>query len=272
VVLLALLAPALDRAIYQAELAMCGVNQRTVASGMILYAFDHSRSYPYRYGLRTLEREGGPYSWRPTYLKHGFSGNIVDERPLYRNYMKINDVFNDPLAVAVDLENDVANGEVLATTGVWAGWAYRWDRASPQMRGLFRLGDRFVWDRLEFDVLASDIDVTFRTTRDEYQSSHPDHRGVLAPLAVENAPHPWWDHDYPGTGSAIPITISLWINFANRQRGPDDLNFAYQDGSVRLLTDVIWNEPDRQGARTAWVPGWGNRNQNSDEVLQLPIR
>ena len=52
VVLLALLAPAMDKAIYQAELAVCGAQQKAIASSSQGYAFDSRRSYPYRDGVR----------------------------------------------------------------------------------------------------------------------------------------------------------------------------------------------------------------------------
>src|ERR1041385_4304760 len=48
VILLALLVPSLDRAVYQAELAACAAQQRGVATGSITYAAHYSRSYPYR--------------------------------------------------------------------------------------------------------------------------------------------------------------------------------------------------------------------------------
>src|SRR5687767_12600186 len=51
-VLMALLAPAMDQAIYQAELAVCGANQRTTAGAVTLYAAGNKRSYPYRPGVR----------------------------------------------------------------------------------------------------------------------------------------------------------------------------------------------------------------------------
>ena len=47
VLLLALLTPAMDKAIYRAELLRCQTNQRGIASGVLLYAVDFKRSYPY---------------------------------------------------------------------------------------------------------------------------------------------------------------------------------------------------------------------------------
>src|ERR1041385_6035850 len=48
VVLLAVLAPALDRAVYQAELVRCATGQRGSATGVLGYAFDHNRRFPHR--------------------------------------------------------------------------------------------------------------------------------------------------------------------------------------------------------------------------------
>src|SRR5437870_3033494 len=48
VTLLALLSPALDRAIYQAEMAVCGARLRSVAGSALIYAPDFRRQYPYR--------------------------------------------------------------------------------------------------------------------------------------------------------------------------------------------------------------------------------
>src|SRR3970040_128099 len=48
VVLLALLTPALDKAIYQAELAVCATHLKTIANGAALYAGEYKRRWPYR--------------------------------------------------------------------------------------------------------------------------------------------------------------------------------------------------------------------------------
>ncbi len=46
VVMLALLAPALEKAIYQAELASCGANQRVILGALTTYAMENKRRYP----------------------------------------------------------------------------------------------------------------------------------------------------------------------------------------------------------------------------------
>src|ERR1041385_1165125 len=48
VVLLAMLTPALDQAIYQAELAKCMGNLKVIGTGAMVYAAGNRRHYPYR--------------------------------------------------------------------------------------------------------------------------------------------------------------------------------------------------------------------------------
>src|ERR1041385_9467428 len=48
VVLLALLTPAVDRAIYSAELAVCEGKLHTISSGLVLYAYGNKKWYPNR--------------------------------------------------------------------------------------------------------------------------------------------------------------------------------------------------------------------------------
>jgi prepilin-type N-terminal cleavage/methylation domain-containing protein len=48
VILLALLAPAMDKAIYEAEMVVCQANLRGVATGASMYTADQKRFYPHR--------------------------------------------------------------------------------------------------------------------------------------------------------------------------------------------------------------------------------
>ena len=61
VVLLSLLAPAMDQAIYQAELAVCGARQNATCKGLSVYAMDFKRSYPYRLVAQVSDRV---YPWQ----------------------------------------------------------------------------------------------------------------------------------------------------------------------------------------------------------------
>lgn len=76
VVLLSLLAPAMDTAIYQAELAVCGTSQRATAAGAIAYAMGSARRYPDRAGVR--ERA----AWNPAWIYNGNEAlNAAFNRP-----------------------------------------------------------------------------------------------------------------------------------------------------------------------------------------------
>ena len=59
VILLALLAPALDQAVYRAELTASAARLKAHASIASVYAMDHGRSYPHRVPVR----DGT--AWRP---------------------------------------------------------------------------------------------------------------------------------------------------------------------------------------------------------------
>jgi prepilin-type N-terminal cleavage/methylation domain-containing protein len=66
VLLLALLTPALDKAVYQAELTVCATRLRTIATGSVTYAFDYRRAYPHRPGVRD------DTAWAPAMIYNGF--------------------------------------------------------------------------------------------------------------------------------------------------------------------------------------------------------
>src|SRR5690349_21291603 len=84
VLLLALLAPALDRAIYQAELAVCGTHVKGIATGSTLYASSNRRAYATRIPANgeyaAVNLNYGPY----------------DVRKALKDYMAIK-MFVDPL-------------------------------------------------------------------------------------------------------------------------------------------------------------------------------
>src|ERR1044071_1358058 len=82
VILLSLMAPALDRAIYQAQLAVCGARVRTIAEGAILYTQNNKRDYP----DRPARRSNG--SNRPVDLYFGFNQlHNLDDRLVLSTFM-----------------------------------------------------------------------------------------------------------------------------------------------------------------------------------------
>src|SRR5687768_8800745 len=87
--LLALLMPGLDRAMYQAELAQCAGKLDAVGSGLVTGAMENRRQFPNR-----LVR------WHPINVNLPKSLAIGgDDRPAIRNYLRnsLNTMLNDPL-------------------------------------------------------------------------------------------------------------------------------------------------------------------------------
>src|ERR1041385_5328344 len=85
VVLLALLTPALDRAVYQAELASCGGRLKALGAGFALYAFNNGRRY-YSHDRYDAMRVADP---------DAYGG--VDLRVPYRGYIDAG-LYADPLS------------------------------------------------------------------------------------------------------------------------------------------------------------------------------
>ena len=234
VVLLALLAPAMDKAIYQAELAACGANLRAVATGAMVYAMGSKRSYPYRAGVR----EGTV--WAPYTVYNGnpqtnafFSGlgrqvdlTVYDDRPILRTFLSLNGHLNDPLSGKIDLEHVDVDSNTDAVLSLWFGWSY------PGQRGMHRLGDRWAYANASigadwsFDVLASDT--MYMNGVANVQGSHPDDLGTMI-----NRVHQNQDNGVPG---GFKFVKSYW--WSNTGRGLVDLNYALQDGSVERYSKV----------------------------------
>jgi len=230
VVLLALLAPAMDQAIYEAELTVCGAKLRGVAGSVQTYAMGSKRRYPYRLGVSNLAGE------RPIVV--AYNGNPVtgnkEDRPMFRTFLDINAMFNCPLVQEVDIDGSDNDTLAYASIALWFDWRYRF----PEEKGMYRLGDRFTWTAggqvNRFSVLASDWDQLFRGNPDQYGNSHPDKENVMT-----NEPRQDW-RGY-GAGGAFKATFSFWGS--RNRRGDVDNNFAYDDGSVRRFDDMKIVDP-----------------------------
>src|SRR5690349_1320087 len=101
-VLLALLTPALDKAVYQAELVRCAAQLRGVGQSVVTYAMDARRSYPYRVGAENpdwseanLLKDANPAS----------PGSNWDERPVLRQALNLGRLVC-PLTGKVDPDHD----------------------------------------------------------------------------------------------------------------------------------------------------------------------
>ena len=246
VVLLALLTPALDKAIYQAEVVRCMTNLKVAANGFITYASGNSRRYPDR-GLKDARNVWGVAAYMITDPTEGGNGGApgFDMRPMLRDLFSINKTLNDPLAKAVDLEwvAPVPDHYVFDTYNLYFGWTYKMPAGGP---GMMKLGDRWTYDNQRFNILACDFDF-YRNTGAQAAASHGDNH-FLVNQVFEYAVSPFGGH----------VTSSLWANGGTADRDPLDLNFAYDDGSVRRLDQVVYVPGAVDGSARGKVTGTVN--------------
>jgi prepilin-type N-terminal cleavage/methylation domain-containing protein len=236
VTLLALLTPALDRAIYQAELVVCAANKGALGTAVITYAHEHKRHYPYRQHL------ANEYSV-PLIINYTLFGSRMDDRPMLRPYVSINKLLNDPLSEEVELE--AAGPDVITYAGynLWFSMQYRpdqgfWDKVGPEprtTRGMFRLGDRWEWEDRNYgekpvrsNVMANDRYLP-HPKENAVHSSHPGDGWVN--LVKREEPY----------GIELKATISMWEHYNAPQAGAIDMNALFDDGSVRRYNDVKWD-------------------------------
>ncbi len=244
VILLALLTPALDKAIYQAELAACGSKLRAVGGGVLQYALDHARRYPHRPAI-----DAGDHV-RPDYLAVdavGTAGAVsFDDRPMIRRFIQLNPMLNCPLSKSVDLEVQDPGSQMFVYTNYALWFGFRFGKTSSPEAGMRRLGDRFAWAGNRFDVLADDSDSIEDTKW--VGTSHPDDEGKLGPEV--------WDHEL---NSIYYTTFSFWTNRNDVTRGRVDRNFVHSDGSVRRI-DGLWIDDERlvPVPDRSTLTGWGN--------------
>ena len=254
VVLLALLTPAMDQAVYQAELAVCASRQDAIASGLTTYAMAANRAYPYRPVLAE-----GVTLRRPELIA---AEEGADDRPNLRRALgnDLNKVLLDPLTPKVDLDHNFSPiVDTYSNYGLWSGMQWTTVRGG---KGLRRLGDRWEWNddsrgntsgKFGFTTLVSDFDLSYQRYDGSavVWTSHSDRdAAVLAPLRIQSR------SVLPaGTNGVRRIggVYSGWWSTTNHRRGPIDSNFAFTDGSVERFGDVEWDDEDM--ARTPYIQG-----------------
>lgn len=228
VVLLALLVPSLDKAVYQATLATCAAQQDGQVTGFQAYAVEFKRVYPYKQAVHVASS-----SWVMDQLSQALntpspSGNY-DYRPVIANYVNIK-MFVDPLAGDVDLSlNEPYNNgsTILSSYHQLEGFKFAFGG------GMTKIGGRLSFGGNRFSVLVADK-MHFNQGDNYAISSHGDKtlgRGVLAERRGEGAVN----------GLYGTYTYTHWnyigLDGANTH-GLLDMNYGMQDGSVRRVTDV----------------------------------
>lgn len=259
VILLALLTPALDKAIYQAEMAVCGARLKSIVTTVQLYAAGNKRHYPDRMA-------GSPGSLSP----HQLLGRVgtttaatwnADVRVAIRPYLSVNKSLNDPLCKAVNLDNESPMEDVIyASYDLWYGYQYTNDK-SAQPQGMYKMGDHWTW---KATADSTSVDERFNVVASDFVSedpawggdnSHPDHDGIATNDYRESGPNPWV---VTGVNPPVSVTYSWWMAGNNPGRGAVDANYAMQDGSVRRYNDIKWGQNPQIPDLAEDVPTFGD--------------
>lgn len=253
-VLLALLMPALDRAVYQAELATCAGKLKAVGSAVTIYAFDNRRRYPDRDLPPTRTGAGNPQYVTPKEIYRPV--NTFDMRPGVRGVLNINQMLQCPLTDdTIVLDPTPVDEWTQASYAMWWGWLYQ--DGEIRQAGLFKLGDRFAWAGSSYGVLVGDWDLY--AAADGVQSSHPDEWGVMDLHTVRRE-----------LAFGVPLTASIWGSVSTEPRGPVSLNHAMTDGSVQRFNGVErYRSPADHDPRMDGVPPYWKQPEPAKR-LQIP--
>jgi prepilin-type N-terminal cleavage/methylation domain-containing protein len=263
-VLLALLTPALDKAIYQAEFAVCAANQRSIGTNVLGYAYDNKRKYPVRPGVMvtsgTNTTIGVSAVWRPNALKGDGRAvtNFLDDRPAFKKFMSLKSLVC-PLSGKFDIdapETYQRDDCVFANYNLWFGW--RW---LPTLSGMFKIGDRWEWNDDKFNILVSDRDEYDVASPGYSDTSHPDEDRILNNRIYQG---------FKATGANAAVTAgtnfwaSSWVVGGTYKRGKMDMNFLFQDLSVICERRLAWDDQ-----RLAEVPLWARVNGDTTHGIRV---
>jgi prepilin-type N-terminal cleavage/methylation domain-containing protein len=253
VVLLALLSPALDRAVYEAEMAVCGSNQKSLGTGIFAYAMNNKRRYPYREHL---------VDWYsvPLIIKNTFYEKRYDDRPMLRPYISVTKTLSCPHLPQLDLEDQDPPTSIFATYNLWFGLRYRGDSflfdqalgTYDERPGLFKMGDRLHWyDNIKGEAIASNVLAASRYVVHKLGTitygSHPGESYYV--FTNTDAPY----------GISVRALVTYYQSDSNEGRGPVDLNALFDDGGVRRYNEVHWDtRDDAIEDRFYRVPAWNN--------------
>lgn len=240
VLLLSMLSPALSKSIYQAQLASCGATEKAALAGVVSYAMNFNKWYP-SHGLEGFGPTGkDPNAPRvfigPMTIYDSHDAQVrYDMRPSLNGYIPINQGLQCPLTEQIDLEVSPPDSAIEVPYMLMWGWRY-YIGDQPDV-GMARIGDALEWTEKRgasatvhrYNLLIADMDLAYP---EGISSSHPDDRRVLFPAKSENGAAYglfWWSARWV----AIPRNI---------KRGPLDLNFGFDDGSVQRLSGIgDWN-------------------------------
>jgi prepilin-type N-terminal cleavage/methylation domain-containing protein len=290
VVLLALLTPAMDQALYQAELAVCAAGQNATAKGVNIYAMDFKRSYPYR-RIVAQGQEDTSGNVVPWVLNFGSAGAAQgagrsdgsnDDRVPLKSYVDMK-LLVDPLCKKVDLAAPDSTIWIYSSYALWFGWNYKGHE------GMTKVGNRLTWaDTSDTPTITRQVNWLITDLDDVAPSlqwnigGHPDALGFLHNAAVESGGS---DNPNPlaqANNEISSVTASWWVWWQGWDRGEIDMNAAAADGSVTRYARVRSYDDERMG-RAPVTPGidypvsaYPTRDGGSASVpnrwLNIPVR
>ena len=210
-VLAAMLLPVLGKARRQATLTLCTNNLRQMGMAVMSYAGDQDSYYPRRRVRESPTRNG----------MNVIQNDLHDDRPPMRPYLGTDHttLFNCPLSYVVDVDLDANAPGVNIAASYNILWGSLIREHIPES-AMVRVGDRIQLGPNEFDILAGDLERMYYTANRAH-ASHPDASGLLTFRTV-----------------FAPDIGAHWRNESAAVRGPLDLQYLRDDGSVFRLNNV----------------------------------
>jgi prepilin-type N-terminal cleavage/methylation domain-containing protein len=252
--LLAMLSPALDQAIYQAQLATCAARINGHMHGATLYTMDYKRAYPSR------NFPAASHPWIVGLKNRTQTNQWFDVRPAIYPYVRPK-FFLDPLcSEKVDLEIGADEIQTTVASTYVAWWGIRYTNPTFGGKGALKLGQPFEFGRFpdtsndpatvvkeSYNVLVADQDWIGGVLT---VGSHPDYgRRPLMVAALE------WHNDpllagpegmAISMGAGYNFNMARWGQTAPFEGKPNvreliDANYGFNDGSVKRYNGVYYN-------------------------------
>jgi hypothetical protein len=282
-----MMAPALERAIYQAELAVCAANQSGIATGTITYASSFKRHYPYR--AYVDDNAMGSVEHRqltvPGNRWNSGQPEGYDDRPAVRPFVAIK-TFNCPMTADLDLDiSDSFDTYVYGSFMRFAGWRYinthltqGRDTTSPltpgtPRKGMMKLGDRWDIGDIPSRVMGGDHYRAVFVFGTGVESAHPDNTELLSLYAFQDQPLDEINRAQRGDPDANH-TLSQWYRFPGDDVDGVDVQYHYDDGSVERFNNLYHElRPafrKRIDERPRWVAGWIDSISGFAGMLVVP--
>ena len=263
VVLLALLTPVLDKAIHQADLAVCAANQRAIAMGALGYAADAQRFYPQRNAIDVYAGKG-----------QDVKITDADDRARMRQIMGVNGALNDPLAPRKLPYDSAASTYVSAPFGFWFGYRFTGEK------GMRRVGDRWTYalssdtqrtDARTYSLLVTDQLENFQGTA---YAVHSDEEGLMTEEVFDSQSYMdvYGTSNPPGAAAGYALTEGATFTMARRIGSGlvplyFDIHGASDDGSVQRVSRA---NTDLSDERLGLVGLWASKSQDSTGWTLVP--